>query len=74
MSLATPSPSEGSSEEDYEGEDITSRLVVVLAFLSGFTDLFARVDAGEIDEFGMVITDNEAGEGRDNGNGKVKSM
>ncbi|KAF4691307.1 hypothetical protein FOZ60_015845 [Perkinsus olseni] len=52
VSLATPSPSEESSEEDYEGEDMNS-----------------RVDAGEIDEFGMVITD-ESGEGREDGHAK----
>ncbi|KAF4748573.1 choline dehydrogenase 7, partial [Perkinsus olseni] len=51
-SLATPSPSEESSEEDYEGEDMNS-----------------RVDAGEIDEFGMVIID-ESGEGREDGHAK----
>ncbi|KAF4691308.1 hypothetical protein FOZ60_015846 [Perkinsus olseni] len=53
VSLATPSPSEESSEEGLRGGE----------------DMNSRVDAGEIDEFGMVITD-ESGEGREDGHAK----
>ncbi|KAF4669598.1 hypothetical protein FOL47_002434 [Perkinsus chesapeaki] len=54
VSLATPSPSEDSSEEE-EGDDVTS-----------------RVDAGDIDEFGMVISDDAVDGGDDREEGDIK--